>query len=496
MLGLMTESTTAVRPRQPAGVATLALVEMWERFSFYGMVAILVLFLIAPEDGPFPPGPGQGFSEVDAAAMFGCYSALVLAAPLAGGWIGDRLIGPRRALVIGAILIATGHFVLIVPNILSFWIGLLIIAAGTGLLKPNISTVLGSLYGPGDARRDGGFSLFYLGINVGAFTAPIVCGWLAVAVSWRVAFAVAGIGMLIGLAQYSVGRRRLGAAGVAVPRPSSVTERRRVLGGAALALAGIVVLFVIVISIAGFSAAVVSATVTVVVCAISAVAFWLLLRRRGMPADDRRHLRAFGVLFLATVAYFALSSQAGSTITVFAQDWSDRTVGSWTLPTSWLMSLNPVLVVCLAPIAAWLWTRWGTRAPSTAVKIPLGLVGVGCAFFVLVLPGFAADAGQSSALIWIGVTFLVITVAELLVVPIALAVTTELAPMGLTGQMLGIWYLAAAVGGAIGGQVARLAESLGYGWYFLVCGAVVIVIGVVLLSLRSGWERLLAPAAP
>ena len=481
------------RHRQPPGVLTLALVEMWERFSFYGMVALLVLFLIAPEDGPFPPGPGQGFSEIDAAALFGCYSALVLAAPLVGGWIGDRLIGPRRALVIGAALIASGHFAILIPGLASFWVGLLVIAAGTGLLKPNISTVLGSLYSPGDTRRDGGFSLFYLGINIGAFTAPIICGALATMFSWRLAFSVAGFGMLLGLAQYLLGRGRLGDAGRAVPRPADAGERRRALIGAVIALLVIATIFTAVIAIAGFSAGTVSGVVTVVVLLAAIGAFWLLLRRRRSTEVEARHLRAFAILFVASVVYFALSSQAGSTITEFAQDWTDRSFGSWTMPTSWLMSLNPVLVVCLSPLAALLWTRLGTRAPRTPVKISVGLIGVGAAFLIMVIPALAADRGASSGLIWILATFLAITLAELLIVPIALATTTELAPAGLTGQLLGIWYLAASLGGAIGGQLARLVQGLGGGGYFLTCGLVVIALGLMLMSLRSRWTRLLAP---
>ena len=195
--------------RQPPGMLTLAMVEMWERFSFYGMVSLLVLFLITPQNGPWPPGPGQGFTDADSAALFGCYTALILATPLAGGWIGDRLIGPRRAFVIGAIFIAVGHFVLLIPTVIVFWAGLIVIALGTGLLKPNISTVLGSLYSEGDPRRDSGFSIFYFGINVGAFTAPLICGWIAVTASWQWAFSVAGFGMLIGLLQYAFGRHRL-----------------------------------------------------------------------------------------------------------------------------------------------------------------------------------------------------------------------------------------------------------------------------------------------
>jgi POT family proton-dependent oligopeptide transporter len=469
------------------------MVEMWERFSFYGMVAILVLYLIRPEDGPFPPGPGQGFSEGDAAALFGVYSALVLGAPLLGGWIGDRLIGPRRALVIGGILIAIGHFTLLLPGLEIFWLGLLVIAAGTGLLKPNISTVLGLLYAEGDPRRDSGFSLFYFGINVGAFTAPLICGWLATAYSWRLAFAVAGVGMVIGLVQYAVGRRRLGSAGIAVPRPATSAERRRALITAAVALATITGLFALAITLAGFTAGTISSSVTLVIVAVAIIVFTMLLRRTPRATPEHRHVLAFLLLFIASAIYFTLSSQAGSTITEFTQDWVQRDIGTFTVPTSWLLSLNPVLVVIFAPLFAILWTRLANRAPSTPTKVALAIIGIGLSFLIIAIPGFAAQQGQSSSVTWVLATFLVLTWAELLIVPIALSTTTELAPAGLTGQLLGLWYLAAAAGGAIGGQLARLVDVLGFGGYFLVSGLIVVVLGIGFVALRPRWSALLTP---
>lgn len=469
------------------------MVEMWERFSFYGMVAILVLYLIRPENGPFPPGPGQGFSEGDAAALFGVYSALVLGAPLIGGWIGDRLIGPRRALVAGGVLIALGHFTLLLPGLEIFWVGLLVIAAGTGLLKPNISTVLGLLYAEGDPRRDSGFSLFYFGINVGAFTAPLICGWLATAYSWRLAFAVAGVGMLIGLVQYAASRHRLGDTGLAVPRPATSAERRRALVTAVLALVAVTFVFLGAIALTGFTAGTISVSVTLVIVATAIIAFASLLRRTPRATSEHRHILAFLLLFIASAIYFTLSSQAGSTITEFTQDWVQRDIGTFTVPTSWLLSLNPVLVLIFAPLFAIMWTRLANRAPSTPTKVALAIIGVGLSFLIIAIPGFASQQGQPSSVMWVLATFLVLTWAELLIVPIALSATTELAPSGLTGQLLGLWYLAAAAGGAIGGQFARLVDALGFGGYFLSAGLVVIALGLGFAALRSRWSHLLAP---
>ncbi|MEY3734565.1 MAG: hypothetical protein RL347_1924, partial [Actinomycetota bacterium] len=454
---------------------------------------ILVLYLIRPEDGPFPPGPGQGFSEGDAAALFGVYSALVLGAPLLGGWIGDRLIGPRRALAIGGVLIAIGHFTLLLPGLEIFWLGLLVIAAGTGLLKPNISTVLGLLYAEGDPRRDSGFSLFYFGINVGAFTAPLICGWLATAYSWRLAFAVAGVGMVIGLAQYAIGRRRLGDAGIAVPRPATSRERQRALIAAAIAFAAVTGFFALAIALAGFTAGTISSAVTVLIVAVAIIAFTMLFRRTPRATPEHRHVLAFLLLFIASAIYFTLSSQAGSTITEFTEDWVQRDIGTFTVPTSWLLSLNPVLVVMFAPLFAILWTRLANRAPSTPTKVAMAIIGIGLSFLIIAIPGFAAQQGQSSSVTWVLATFLVLTWAELLIVPIALSTTTELAPAGLTGQLLGLWYPAAAAGGAIGGQFARLVDVLGFGGYFLVSGLIVVIVGIGFVALRPRWSALLTP---
>jgi POT family proton-dependent oligopeptide transporter len=472
---------------------TLAMVEMWERFSFYGMVSLLVLFLIAPQNGPWPPGPGQGFTDADSAALFGCYSALILATPLAGGWIGDRLIGPRRAFVIGAIFIAVGHFVLLIPTVIVFWAGLIVIALGTGLLKPNISTVLGSLYSEGDPRRDSGFSIFYLGINVGAFTAPLICGWIAVTVSWQWAFSVAGFGMLIGLLQYAFGRHRLGQNGISVPRPASLEQRHRATLVSVLGLLAIMGLFYATTTIFGFTASVISALVTGVVTAIALFAFWFLLRRMPATPTVHRHVKAFALIFITSVVYFALSSQAGSTITEFTQESVDRTIGSFTIPTSWLMSLNPILVIMFAPIFAVLWARLANHAPTTPTKMTVSLIGVGLSFLIVAIPALSVTNGHSTALVWIVMGFVVLTWAELLIVPIALSTTTKLAPPGLTGQLLGLWYLAAAVGGAVGGQIARFSEVLGYGNYFFVAGFTVVMIGAGFLLIRKRWSALLAP---
>jgi POT family proton-dependent oligopeptide transporter len=233
--------------------------------------------------------------------------------------------------------------------------------------------------------------------------------------------------------------------------------------------------------------------VTCVVTAIALFAFWFLLRRMPATPTVHRHVKAFALIFITSVVYFALSSQAGSTITEFTQESVDRTIGSFTIPTSWLMSLNPILVIMFAPIFAVLWARLANRAPTTPTKMTVSLIGVGLSFLIVAIPALSVTNGHSAALVWIVMGFVVLTWAELLIVPIALSTTTKLAPPGLTGQLLGLWYLAAAVGGAVGGQIARFSEVLGYGNYFFVAGFTVMMIGAGFLLIRKRWSALLAP---
>jgi POT family proton-dependent oligopeptide transporter len=299
--------------------------------------------------------------------------------------------------------------------------------------------------------------------------------------------------MVIGLVQYAIGRRRLGDAGIAVPRPATSSERRHAFITAAVAFAAVTGLFALAIALTGFTAGTISSSVTLVIVAVAIIAFTMLLRRTPRATPEHRHVLAFLLLFIASAIYFTLSSQAGSTITEFTQDWVQRDIGAFTVPTSWLLSLNPVLVVIFAPLFAIMWTRLANRAPSTPTKVALAIIGIGLSFLIIAIPGFAAQQGQSSSVTWVLATFLVLTWAELLIVPIALSTTTELAPAGLTGQLLGLWYLAAAAGGAIGGQFARLVDVLGFGVYFLVSGLIVLVLGIGLVALRSRWSAWLAP---
>ena len=481
----------------PTGLRTLFMTELWERFSFYGMRALLTLYLVAPPDGATPPGPGLGMDQAEATAVYGTYIALVYVFPLAGGWIADRIWGARRAVFVGGVIIAAGHFMMAVPVAALFWVGLLTVAIGTGLLKPCVSAIVGGLYGPDDvARRDAGFSIFYMGINLGAFIAPIVTGWLANDVNWHVGFAAAGVGMTIGLVQYALGAKHLGTAGSKPVNPAPPEMRRRAgLGALAALVAFAAAIGAISWLRGGFSIPIVVDALGLVILAIPVIYFWRLFRNPGLSTGERNHVKAYVFLFIGAAAFWMIADQAGSTMSLFASEHTDRSIAGWQMPASWLLSVNPILIIVFAPVFAALWTRLGSRAPSTPVKFGIALLGVGGSFGIMVLPGLMADDGQASSIWWIIGVYLLQTWAELLLSPTGLSATTALAPEGMESQLLALWFLAVAVGDTIGGHLLGALDGFGLGGYFGIVGAMAAAVGVFLLLVSPRVKRLMGGVA-
>lgn len=464
----------------PRGLATLFFTEMWERFSYYGMRAILVLYMVAPLTSD---NPGLGIDEGLAKAIYGTYVGLVYLMPIAGGWIADRLLGLRRTVLYGGIVIALGHYAMAIDQQVFFWLGLVLITLGTGLLKPNISGMVGQLYEEGDTRRDAGFSIFYMGINIGALVAPLVCGTLGEQYNWHWGFGAAGVGMTLGLVQYVVGRRHLAGVGEAADNPADAAERRRAL------LVAVVVLGIIAALVLGLSAlgqAPAAAITNAISIFILLVPIWYFRQILGHPEHgerERRHVQAFVWVFLGATMFWMVFEQAGSTLTLFAEKVTDLTVGAgFELPVSWLQSLNPLFIVVFAPVFSAVWMRWGPTAPRTAVKFGVALVIVGFSFLILILPTQAyVSSGQQATLWWLITVYLLQTWAELLLSPNGLSATTKLAPAGSLGQFLALWFLATSVGTTIGGQIARLTTDSPT-LSFAVCGGMAVGFGVVMLA--------------
>jgi proton-dependent oligopeptide transporter, POT family len=444
----------------PRGLATLFMTELWERFSYYGMRALLILFMTASA-----ASGGLGFGVAKAGAIYGLYTSLVYMLSLPGGWIADRLIGQRRAVLYGGIVIALGNFSLVVPSLASFYLGLLLIVTGTGLLKPNVSVMVGQLYAAGDSRRDAGFSIFYMGINLGAFLAPLACGYLGQNVNWHLGFGLAGVGMTLGLIQYVAGGRHLGEAGLRPVPPRSAEEAAKQwkqlrigIGSAVLAVTVAVVLKVS--GAAAITAQSLSDALGLVLLFTVVLFFlWLFLRGNWTPVE-RKRLVAIGVLFAASALFWCVFEQAGSTINLFAARSTDARVFGLSFPASWFQALNALFIISLAPVFAWIWVKLGSKEPSSPAKFSLGLLCAGLGFAVLAAAASIAATGVRVSPLWLVTVFLFHTVGELCLSPVGLSAMTKLAPSRISGLVMGVWFLSLSVGNYLGGRVASLYEAL------------------------------------
>ena len=444
----------------PRGLSTLFFTEMWERFSYYGMRAILVLFMTnAVVTG------GMGMDDVTATAIYGLYTAAVYVVALPGGWIADRLLGLRRAVFWGGVVIAVGHFTLAIPHVYAFYTGLLLIVIGTGLLKPNISAIVGDLYPEGGARRDAGFSIYYMGINVGGFLGPLVCGYLGEAVDWHLGFGAAGVGMVLGLIQYSLGGKHLGTAGELRPEVRAPEKRAAAKRALLTALEGAVGLLLIVGTLHSLGAIRFSLVAFVDwtgLFIVSLAGFYLLyvVLFGGLTIVEKKRIGVIAVCFLAAACFWSGFEQAGSSMNLFADRLTRRMFGGWEMPASWLQSVNGVFIILLAPLFSALWIWMGSRNPSIPAKMGFGLIFLGVGFAVLAWGSANATIESPVSPVWLVVTYFFHTIGELCLSPIGLSSITRLSPARYVGQMMGIWFMGAALGNLVAGRVAGLIESL------------------------------------
>ncbi|HLJ17903.1 MAG TPA: peptide MFS transporter [Bryobacteraceae bacterium] len=475
----------------PRGLATLFMTEMWERFSFYGMRALLILFMTAAvEQG------GLGFSVAKSGIIYGLYTAMVYLVSLPGGWIADRILGARRSVFYGGILIALGEFALAAPGLTAFYSGLVLIVIGTGLLKPNISTMVGQLYSPEDQRRDAGFSIFYMGINLGAFLSPLICGYLGQRVNWHLGFGVAGVGMALGLIQYVMGGKHLGEAGLRPARIESAEaaakQKRQVGLTIAAILVAIGILAVLVsLRILQVSARGLSDFVGVILVALVAAVFgWLLFGGEWTPVERKRFLATF-VLFVASALFWSAFEQAGSTLSLFAERSTDKHIFGFSYPASWFQSLNSLFIIAFAPVFAWLWVKLGKREPSSPAKFTWGLVLVGAGFAVMAVAANRAASGIQVSGMWLTVTYLLHTFGELCLSPVGLSAITKLAPARVGSMMMGVWFLSVSVGEFIGGEFASLYETFSPAQLFWTVAGFTIGVGLLLVVLVKPMTRLM-----
>jgi POT family proton-dependent oligopeptide transporter len=424
----------------PKGLFLLFMTEMWERFSYYGMRALLVLYAVAATDAA---NPGLGWDNPQALTLYAWYTGLVYFTPLFGGWLADNVIGQRKAVIIGGLVMALGQFALAAPlgsmgmspawsfdslgiafpaTATSFYVGLLLLVVGNGFFKPNISTMVGDLYKQGDARRDGAFTIFYMGINLGAFLAPLVCSTLGEdpAYGWRVGFLAAGIGMLLSVVvQLAFAQRYIGDIG----REPAAARSLKLAGGT----------------------------------------------KQPLTAEERDRLRVIFVVFVFVVMFWASFEQAGGLMNLFADQYTNREVGSFTVPTGWFQSLNPLFIVLLAPLFSMLWSKMGERGknPKTPVKMYVGLLQVALGFIFLVIAVFEMQhsADMKSAMLWLVLAYLFHTTGELCISPVGLSMVTKLAPMRLGSLMMGVWFMINFVANTLAGYIGAFSEHMGeYPW--------------------------------
>ena len=437
----------------PRGLATLFMTEMWERFSYYGMRALLVLFMIAAiEDG------GLALSDQNATAIYGLYTAAVFLGSLPGGWIADRLMGAQRAVWVGGIIIMAGHFILAIPSDVIFFLGLIVIVFGTGLLKPNITAIVGDLYEQDDPRRDSGFTIFYMGINLGAALGPLVCGWLALQ-NWHYGFAAAGFGMLFGLIQFHLTRHHLGSAGREPDPTVNQSDRFRRYAWTTITACIVLVAYLFIAGVMGwirYDAILLAQGATYVIVTVAAAYFLYIFAFSGLTDSERRKMALIFVLISAATVFWVGSEQAGSSLNLFAERYTIREFGSFVIPASWFQSANPVFIILLGPLYSMFWVALAKRHmdPSSPLKLAIGLIILGIGFIVMIGAASLVAEGQQVLPSWLIFTYLLMTMGELALSPVGMSAITKLAPRRLVGQMMGVWFLSLSLGSILAGLFA------------------------------------------
>jgi POT family proton-dependent oligopeptide transporter len=462
----------------PKGLFTLFFTEMWERFSYYGMRALLILFMTkAIVDG------GLGFDDKTAGSIYGLYTMGVYLLALPGGWLADRIFGLKKSVWYGGIIIALGHFLMAMPGIMayiegvstqiktelgtldtvSFFLGLILITIGTGLLKPNISSIVGQLYPAGSTKRDAGFSIFYMGINIGGFIAPLACGTVAT-YDMHLGFGLAGLGMLFGLFQYKVmggDLKGIGEAPIAIT-PAEQQEQKKlksIVWTIGLVLAGLLgVLFMGLIPINAAEIAFYSGYVLATVVFLY-LGYVMVFGKLSTP--DRNKIGVISILFLFSAMFWSGFEQAGSTLNLFAERFTDRTILGWEIPTSYFQSINSLFVIIFAPFfgALWIWLGRKQLEPNSPLKFTFGLLLLGIGFFVMYFATKIAASGELAAPSWLIITFMLHTFGELSISPVGLSLVTKLAPKAYAGQMMGIWFMSVALGNLVAGIIAGEASG-------------------------------------
>ena len=460
----------------PKGLFTLFFTEFWERFSYYGMRAILVFYMYYEvSEG------GLGLSEPLALSIMSIYGSLVYMSGIIGGWLADRVFGTSKAVFYGGILIMFGHIALAIPgSVALFFISMVLIVIGTGLLKPNVSSAVGEIYPKDDHRLDAGFSIFYMGINLGGFIAPLIVGEL-MKTSFHLGFAAAAVGMFIGLVTFVITKKKnLGLAGTQVPNPLSPQEKKNWTKYTVIGLVAIAAVLAVMIPRGWVTIEGVIALVGVLGILIPTVYFIVMYRSPKTTPTEQSRLIAYIPLFIASVMFWAIAEQGSTILARYADKRTDLNAFGFEISPAWFQSLNPLFIIVLAPLFAWMWTRLGDRNPSIPRKFSFGLLFAGLSFLVILLPGMLSGEGALVNPMWLVLSYFLVVLGELCLSPVGLAATTRLAPAAFSAQTMSLWFLSNAAAQAINAQIVKLNTPETENLYFGTIGGLSIVLGIIL----------------
>ena len=470
----------------PIGLRTLFLTEMWERMSYYGMRALLVLYMTGAVTGF---NPGLGWSQVESQAIYGIYSGMVYFMVVPGGWIADNILGHQKAVLIGALIIALGHFTLAIPIEQTFFLGLIFVVLGTGLLKGNISTIVGQLYDGQDDRRDSGYTIFYMSINIGSTLGFLICSYLGEKIGWHWGFGAAGIGMTFGVSKYIKHRHLLGDARM---HPNEMPDEKRKKFTNYLKVSLVAMFLVIGAGLFGFiviDPRFFAEQFAYFLTIVAGLYFIYLFLFAGLNASERKNLILLFLLFIGAAAFWSGFDQSAGSLNIFARDYTDLSVAGYKIPVGWLQFANPIIVVLFAPIFAGIWAQLARKNldPSLPFKFAIGLLFMALSFFVMIIAVNLAIESSPVGMQWLLLTYLFQTWGELALSPIGLSAFSRYGPKRYMGQMFGLWFLASAIGGVLAGLLGGEAldgglETISPVFEFMIQYYLVIAVALIALS--------------
>jgi proton-dependent oligopeptide transporter, POT family len=469
----------------PKGLFTLFFTEFWERFSYYGMRAILVFYMYYEVSNG-----GLGLDKTVAMSIMSIYGSLVYMSGIIGGWLADRIFGTSKAIFYGGIFIMLGHLALAIPgNITMFFVSMVLIVIGTGLLKPNVSSVVGDIYPENDNRRDAGFSIFYMGINMGAFISPLIVGSL-MKTSFHLGFGVAAVGMFIGLLIFVITKKKsLGLAGTQVPNPLEPSEKKRVFSIFAIATVVIAILIAIAIPQGWLTFDSFIAIVGILGFLIPTVYFVVMYKSSKTNDVERSRIIAFIPLFLASVVFWAIAEQGSTILALYADTRTNLNIFGYQISPAFFQSFNPLFIITMAPIFAWLWVKLGDRQPNIPQKFSLGLLFAGLSFIVILLPGYFGGTDTLVNPLWLILSIFIVVLGELCLSPVGLSATTKLAPAAFSAQTMSLWFLSNAAAQALNAQLVKFYTPETEMMYFGIIGGTAILLSIVLYAVSPVIQR-------